>query len=385
MALSPCQQLLILVFILATVFITIESFILWRLYKVGRTIVREYVTILDNTAICGAPGCEMYPCQDSYHDDLAFPNVPIAARSPFQVDTAFYLIDLITRVVMQSDLEVKNGGNQINAIPPPPQLSIFNQYRDIHRELLGTFYVTKMAYSSVLVGFFVWKGSSTRYQYGIDGDFSEIRSVILHHSEQQTPLYITQSPEFELRVDTHVEDQLQPCTAIQRPISVHAGFQEIYLQVRKKVLSDLATVKPDFLFICGHSLGGAISNLLGLDLLINDPVNMEIMTFGCPRIGSPEFCALFDQFRTRELLAFWTVENESDIVPLLPLPVMPNVLDLKKPNFFAHAGSPLRFDLNLGGISQNHVLNAYVAGLERRFQVSETADDETTYDEEEYT
>lgn len=114
--------------------------------------------------------------------------------------------------------------------------------------------------------------------------------------------------------------------------TVHTGFYSSWLNTRHEILATVQeTVKenPDYkLTLVGHSLGGAIAALAGLDFLARgwDPV---ITTFGEPRIGNRALASYLDaRFnltdRTMEeqddrKARFRRVTHVDDPVPLLPL------------------------------------------------------------------
>lgn len=110
--------------------------------------------------------------------------------------------------------------------------------------------------------------------------------------------------------------------------TVHMGFYSSWLNTRKVILPDLTQAIHDYpdyqLTLVGHSLGGAVAALAGLDFLARgwDP---RVTTFGEPRIGNKE---LMDYTNTRFNITspthkntnkFHRVTHANDPVPLLPL------------------------------------------------------------------
>ena len=55
--------------------------------------------------------------------------------------------------------------------------------------------------------------------------------------------------------------------------------------------------RPSEILVTGHSLGGALAVLCGLDLILN-PVkyqpSVRIITIGGPRVGNENFASFFD-------------------------------------------------------------------------------------------
>lgn len=108
--------------------------------------------------------------------------------------------------------------------------------------------------------------------------------------------------------------------------TVHTGFYSSWLNTRKVILPDLTeTIEkyPDYkLTLVGHSLGGAVAALAGLDFKARgwDP---RVTTFGEPRIGNKELMSYMnDRFNissNNRNNAFHRVTHANDPIPLLPL------------------------------------------------------------------
>ncbi|RMJ26635.1 3 complex [Aspergillus sp. HF37] len=111
--------------------------------------------------------------------------------------------------------------------------------------------------------------------------------------------------------------------------TVHAGFMMSWRTTRSIILdhiSDARVKYPDYkLILVGHSLGGAVAALAGLEMRLRgwEP---EVTTFGEPRVGNGAFAGFVDG--TFELFAhssgesarrFRRVTHVDDPVPLLPL------------------------------------------------------------------
>ncbi|KAJ7523664.1 hypothetical protein O6H91_18G057800 [Diphasiastrum complanatum] len=102
---------------------------------------------------------------------------------------------------------------------------------------------------------------------------------------------------------------------------VHDGFHSAYydtilqLRVLEAVKSILEKHKDLHILVTGHSMGGALASFCALDLAMNLGVrNLQMITFGQPRIGNPAFAAFFN------LLVPHTIRmtHEHDIVPHWP-------------------------------------------------------------------
>jgi hypothetical protein len=69
--------------------------------------------------------------------------------------------------------------------------------------------------------------------------------------------------------------------------------------------------------VCGHSLGGALATLLGLDVAVNTIFkNPTVYTYASPRTGDSAFTAYYDHMVPNTI----RVANRMDLVPKLPMP-----------------------------------------------------------------
>jgi hypothetical protein len=120
--------------------------------------------------------------------------------------------------------------------------------------------------------------------------------------------------------------------------TVHTGFYNTYLSLRPLIipmLESLHDTHPDHtLHLVGHSLGGAIAGLFGLELaLAPNGWNVTVTTYGEPRIGNAGFAAYMDavfapdssgdessfEGNPTTANAYRRVTHTADPVPLLPL------------------------------------------------------------------
>lgn len=75
------------------------------------------------------------------------------------------------------------------------------------------------------------------------------------------------------------------------------------------------------LYITGHSLGSALSELFTLDIAMSRPdVVASNLNFACPRIGNREFVAYYERQKAQSSPSTRTlrVQNTFDIVPCVP-------------------------------------------------------------------
>lgn len=114
--------------------------------------------------------------------------------------------------------------------------------------------------------------------------------------------------------------------------TVHMGFRDSWRSTRKMILPHIENATTDYpdykLTLVGHSLGGAVAALAGLELLARG-YSPEVTTFGEPRAGNQAFADYLDgrfNLSTSDNSPspdvdskFRRVTHVSDPVPLLPL------------------------------------------------------------------
>lgn len=123
------------------------------------------------------------------------------------------------------------------------------------------------------------------------------------------------------------------------------------------------------IIIVGHSLGAAIATLTTVDLALYFPeCTIVNYTFGCPRVGDQTFTESLRSLNTAEepdRVTLWRVANSSDLVPQLPLAVMPTGI------LYEHVAARVNLDNissigfveNHGSYSKNHALDTYYKGM----------------------
>ncbi|PNH11480.1 Lipase [Tetrabaena socialis] len=69
----------------------------------------------------------------------------------------------------------------------------------------------------------------------------------------------------------------------------------------------------------GHSMGGALAQLAGLEAkLLYNATHTSVFTFGCPRVGNLAYQELFNSF----IDISWRFTHNRDIVPSVPMQLM---------------------------------------------------------------
>jgi len=121
-----------------------------------------------------------------------------------------------------------------------------------------------------------------------------------------------------------------PCPFLSSGGKTEDGFTDVYesMAIDKaggkatlaKSLAAIVWKKPvTSLTICGHSLGGALATLLGLDVAANSPAPFNdptVYTYASPKTGDPAFVSTYNHIVPNT----FRIANRMDLVPKLPLP-----------------------------------------------------------------
>jgi predicted lipase len=153
-----------------------------------------------------------------------------------------------------------------------------------------------------------------------------------------------------------LEAPLVPDRSVPSAGLVHMGFQLVYEHIRDSILELLGAhcQGAQAIYVTGHSLGGALAVLCGLDLARNSPVKVvpEVHTFAGPRAGNAEFASNVAQL----IPVYRRVVNFMDVVPQVPVPPL-----------YEHFGQEVAVQ---GGfrpldVAYAHHLTTYLAGMQK--------------------
>lgn len=92
---------------------------------------------------------------------------------------------------------------------------------------------------------------------------------------------------------------------------VHAGFLEAWDSVRTKVLQHVTQLTTETVVFTGHSLGGALACVAGLDVACTLGKKVKVVSFGAPHVGDELFADVFNA-------KIW--ESTRVVNPLDPVP-----------------------------------------------------------------
>ena len=114
---------------------------------------------------------------------------------------------------------------------------------------------------------------------------------------------------------------IKTCINKEQNVYVHSGF---YKQLTTNKNHEILTVKiktlletyPDYhIFVCGHSLGGALSTLYGYMLSNEIKQNVRVVSFASPRVGNSGWKKAFDE---KTNLDHYRITNNNDIITSFP-------------------------------------------------------------------
>jgi hypothetical protein len=141
---------------------------------------------------------------------------------------------------------------------------------------------------------------------------------------------------------------------------IHKGFIDAYMNFRDDLFNVINSKKYDQIIVSGHSLGAAISTIVGIDL-VNYGQKAVVYNFASPRLGDSNLCKMVLDV---DIPIFRHVNTE-DIIPTSPISVSPNFKDKYKPLMFIHCGEALYFTTNWKSVINNHLLGVYIDAFEK--------------------
>lgn len=99
---------------------------------------------------------------------------------------------------------------------------------------------------------------------------------------------------------------------------VHNGFRDIYKGIRGRYRELIQLFDPAApLYLVGHSLGAAVSQLAALDIAVKSPeraAQLRVYGYAPPRVGDEAFTSVYNQL----VGTSYRVVNICDIVPYVP-------------------------------------------------------------------
>ncbi|RYF48755.1 MAG: lipase family protein [Cytophagaceae bacterium] len=142
-----------------------------------------------------------------------------------------------------------------------------------------------------------------------------------------------------------------PCPDLSLDGRVHLGFREAYMVARNLFAADLTSTIPNKLpgkklFICGHSLGGALGLIHAATLRDSDPL---LYTYGMPRTFT------LSAIKGLSEVGHFRHVNDTDTIPSVP----PEAdLDNQLYNLYGPLGTTLGFGWSMGQTLMNNLIKS---------------------------
>ena len=96
---------------------------------------------------------------------------------------------------------------------------------------------------------------------------------------------------------------------------MHTGFHTAYGHVKNEVETTIENNRGKQIWLTGHSLGGAMAVVCGVNLKQNNLADPRIITFGQPRVGDNSTAQWIDRGFPN---SYQRIVNDQDVVPTLP-------------------------------------------------------------------
>lgn len=107
-----------------------------------------------------------------------------------------------------------------------------------------------------------------------------------------------------------------PYETIGEGVRCHTGFLKQWTALRPVVLDALDAIAFDEHIVCtGHSLGGGVATLAALELSMAGFTNIDLITFGSPRVFNSKGV---EHFKAQNIRSY-RVKNGADIVSVVPI------------------------------------------------------------------
>ena len=322
---------------------------LWKIFLILLVTTLLYLTLKQAAAIRVAMDnhqhCQTAVCHVQPNDALPPPSPEI--NNLFNKDTAMFLIDGILRI-------------HSGVLPPHPALKQMAMLTVKSKKLPECVVYQMQNQPQTLV--ILLRGTKT-----LNDLLTDLRiSQHLYGSPLKDVLQL-----FTMHEITHWTidslDRLKMDKGLKQTFAgnmqIHRGFFNMYNELREQLWSILNQLKPTHVYIGGHSLGGAVGNLMALDIGVNLPtlLDLRLYTFGAPKVGNSDFVR--NCRKIPKWTQFFQLENTADIIPTLPLPVTPNMSGISPPFLYDKSGQSLYYSANWGSVVLNHSLDNYSLAL----------------------
>ena len=259
------------------------------------------------------------PCKLMVVDTLP---QPLCLSDVFDYETARYCADLVARVSL---LFYKKQG--LPNLTMPPDLFVRRQLF-FNSEIIG--FVASSSRSDIV--WIAFRGTAVEGEWRQDFNFSQV-SLDWNYKNQ---------------------DKFQLWTG--ETLSCHVGFLNVFDQFKEDLVNAVVDLCPGTVVVTGHSLGASLATLASLRL---SQFDFPVYNYA---FGSPRICDSIPPV----LNGYWRINNTSDVIPHIPLSVMPRVEATSRPYLYQHGGEAVEFTENRLSLSNNHLMPVYIAALEKR-------------------
>lgn len=133
----------------------------------------------------------------------------------------------------------------------------------------------------------------------------ETSAVIAFRGTQQTRDWLTDFNAWQVEY---------PYDNIDSDIMVHRGFNKAYRSVRSRIHNFIKTNNVGRIFVCGHSLGGALATLCAVDMQFNFTNEVYCYPSGNPMVGNKAFVESYNKRVPNTIRTYM----RTDLVPELP-------------------------------------------------------------------
>lgn len=181
-------------------------------------------------------------------------------------------------------------------------------------------------------------------------------AIISFRGTQQTKDWMT---------DFNAFHEAVPYDNYASPIRTHRGITDAYKSVRGKIHQWVQENKPRYIYVTGHSLGGALGTLCAVDMQYNFPdKGVSCYVSGNPKVGNKAFAVSYAKRVPNTVRTYM----RTDLVPNLPPAWIEKALKQKS----VHCGKK-------NPIGPRNPLIGILNWIKRRFKTKRLAADLTNH------
>lgn len=309
--------LMILSFIAVIVFINLNIYIA---YKHSKKAEKAFTFMSQNTLECGQLRCPLRPQIN--------PPPGFSVENPLTSDGGKAMLEFAANTIALTEQRYFHSD-----IKPPPETSV----------------VRNLVYQNKFFGWVLKHNTKNEYYVFFRGTITsnEWKKDLMF---DQTDMRLTYSDFLSNFSDVSPIASPSP----EKQLTCHRGFLVVYNAMKDQLSAALPSGVPT-LFV-GHSLGASVASLAAY---FRGNLQSVLYTFASPRVFNPAILDILLPY------PHYRIVNNADVIPQLPLAVMPNVSDAEHPLFFSHYGTQLSFQDNWKSLLNNHLLPVYLKNLNK--------------------